>query len=380
MRIGIDVLFWIPNAMGGSQTYSGELIRALAELDGGDEYVVFLNADGARRFVPPSPRFRVQVCPIPGRFRPLRVLWQHLILPVQVRRLGIDVLHSLGYMGPLAVPTKQVVTVLDMVHYLFPQDIEPPKRHLWRALFPLSLWRADRVITFSESVRQEVGRFFPWALAKTVVIPLAVDRSLFNPGPTGAARGRPGGRPFLLAVATMSRHKNLDRLVVAYAQVRRVYPDLQLILAGLMRPWQREGLEQRIRALGLEGHVVLAGWVSSEELVRLYRTAEALVFPSLYEGFGFPPLEAMACGCPVVASNASAVPEVSGGAAVFFDPEDEGDMARAILAVLSSPNERERLVRLGLERALEYTWQETAARTYEVYRSCYQKPGQGARP
>jgi glycosyltransferase involved in cell wall biosynthesis len=375
MRIGLNITYWVPNAMGGSQTYQRQLIAALAAAGGEAEYTVFLNASGAKSFTRPSARFRTRVCRLPGSQRLLRVLWEQAILPMRLRTQGIDVLHSLGYLSPIAAPGATVTTVLDMVQYVHPEDIEPAKRLLWRILFPLSLRRATAIIVISESVKRELARFFPWAAAKATVVPLAVDPVRFSPGPAGpcaAARGR----PFLLAVSTISPHKNPVRLVEAFARVRRERPglDLELVLAGLMRQEQGALLRRTARSLGVSEHVIFAGRVPDGELIQLYRSAEMLVFPSLYEGFGLPVLEAMSCGCPVVSSNLTSLPEVTGDAALLFNPKDVAEMAGRIAEVLDSRSTRERLIARGLERARLFSWQSIAERTMAVYRQCLGRP------
>ena len=379
MRIGINVLFWVPNAMGGTQTYSQQLIEGLAALDTVNDYVVFVNASAAGHLAIRSPRFRIQVCGVSGRYRLLRLLWEQFVLPQYVGRLGIDVLHSLGYLSPIAAPAKTVVTIPDMIHYVYPSDVELPKQILWRILFPLSLRRVDQAIALSNSVKGELCRLFPWAGPKTVVIGLGVDTRVFNPG-RGPER-RPANVPgrFVLSVASVSGHKNTEGLIRAFALVSARMPDVRLVLVGHLRPPYSERVRRLVEALGIPERVIFTGWIAEEELIRLYRTAEMLVFPSIYEGFGFPPLEAMACGCPVVASNHPPMPEISGEAALYFDPLDMHQMADTMMAVLSSGETRSRLVHKGQERVELFRWEEVASQTLETYYRCSGKPSSTAR-
>jgi len=374
MRIGINISYWVPNAMGGTQTYQRQLLEGLAAAGDEHEFIVFLNADGGRQFQGPSPRFRTYLYPLAGRFRLLRVLWEQVVVPTRLRAMGIDVLHSLGYLSPIAAPGATVATVHDMIHYIYPQDIEPLKRLGWHILFPLSLRRLDCAIVSAESVRRELAQFFPWSAAKTAVVPLAVDPTLFCPGPVVPCAAA-HGKPFLLAVSTISPHKNTVRLVEAFARVRQELPalDLQLVLVGLIRPEQGALVRRTAKALGVSNQVILTGRVSDEELIQYYRSAEMLVFPSLYEGFGFPPLEAMSCGCPVVASNQASMPEVTGNAALLFHPRDVQDMADRICEMLTSGNKRRQWVERGLERAKLYRWEYTVQRTLDVYRQCLRR-------
>jgi len=376
MRIGVNALFWIPDAMGGTQTYFMNLLRALLRIDPMNTYVVFLNKDGARNFTIASANLQVQICPIPGRTRSLRLLWENLLLPSYVRRSQIDLLHSLGYIAPIALSVPSVITVPDMIHYIYPDEIEKPKRMLWKVLFPVSLRRANHVISISKSVKGDIVRFFPWAEPKTTPISLAVDHTLFNLSLPGENSSFENGKvcQFIIAVASISPHKNIGTLIQAFAQVQRMWPSLQLVLVG-MKTSSAKTLSQLIHTLSLDAQIQFLGRISDMQLVKLYRSAKVLVFPSLYEGFGLPLLEAMSCGCPVIASNRSSIPEVVEDSALLFDPEDVAQLTQAVVEVLSSEESRTELVRRGLEHSAKYTWETTATETLKVYHRCYEGAG-----
>jgi glycosyltransferase involved in cell wall biosynthesis len=373
MRIGINALFWIPDAMGGTQTYFLNLLRALVRIDPANEYLAFLNKNGAQNSRIASTNLQVQICPIPGRMRSLRLLWESLLLPSYARRLQIDLLHSLGYIAPFALSIPSVITVMDMIHYIYPYEIEKSKRILWKVLFPASLRRAKHAISISKSVKRDIVRFFPWAESKTTPISLGVDHTLFNPSLPGENFSFENDkvRQFILAVASISPHKNIGTLIRAFAQVQRMWPDLRLALVG-MKTCHAKALEQLVHNLSLDAQVHFLGRISDMELAKLYRRARVLVFPSLYEGFGLPLLEAMACGCPVIASNRSSMPEVCEDAALLFDPDDVIQLTQVIVEVLSSEELRTELQRRGLEHAAKYTWETTATKTLEVYHRCYE--------
>jgi glycosyltransferase involved in cell wall biosynthesis len=358
-------MFWIPDAMGGTQTYFLRLLEALLRAGPEHEYIVFLNADGAARLPVRSERLRLEVCPVPGAFRVARLLWERWDVPRRANRLGLDVLHSLGYLAPGGLTMPSVVTVLDMIHYLYPDQIGPTKLALWRLLFPRSLRQAGRVITISESAKRDIVRFFPWAAEKVAAIPLGVDRDRFRPAAPDE-RPTPEEPPFVLAVASPAPHKNVDGLLRAFALVASEHPGLRLRLAG-MRTATTEALIGLAETLGLAGRVEFTGRVDDAALADLYRRATVMVFPSRYEGFGLPALEAMACGCPVIASNRASVPEAVGDAALLFDPDDIEAMAGAIRGVLASPELRRELRRRGLARAQALSWDLTARRTLDEY-------------
>jgi glycosyltransferase involved in cell wall biosynthesis len=290
-----------------------------------------------------------------------------MVLGSRARTLRLDIVHSLGYLSPLRLDTKSVVTILDMVHYLHPNDIPRSKRYLWQLLLPTTLRRVDRIITISESVKRDLAQLFPRAALKAVAVPLAVDRSVFHPDPMGSVerRGADGTRT-VLAVASMSPHKNLEVLVRAVSQLRHEGATLRLLLVGRESRTSLE-LQRLAEDLGVADVLEFAGHVPEETLVRLYREAAVMVFPSLYEGFGLPPLEAMACGCPVIASSASSIPEVVGDAALFFDPRDPTVLAGHLRTVLGSDEVRASLVTRGFENVARFSWATTAARTLGVY-------------
>ena len=365
LRIGLNAMYWIPDGMGGTQTYFLRLLEALLRADRDDEYVVFVNADGADRLPVRSARLRVEACPVPGTLRPARLLWEQWEVPRRAARLQLDLVHSLGYLAPGGLRMPSVVTVLDMIHYIHPDQIEPLKRGLWRVLFPRSLRRARRVIAISESVKRDIVRFFPWAGPKVTAVPLGVDRQLFSPAPEGSVRAS-GEPPFVLGVASPAPHKNVDGLLRAFALAADAVPGLRLRLAGMVTR-TTEALAGLAESLGLAGRVEFTGRVDDAALAELYRQAAVMVFPSRYEGFGLPALEAMACGCPVIASDRASLPEVVGDAALRVDPDDVEAMAAALRRVLGDAGLRSELRCRGLARAAGLSWDLTAERTLDVY-------------
>lgn len=366
LRIGLNAMYWIPDGMGGSQTYFLRLLEALLRVAPQHEYVVFVNADGGDRLPLRSGRVRVEVSPVPGSLRPARLLWEQWDVPRRAARLRVDLVHSLGYLAPLGLRVPSIVTVLDMIHYIYPDQIEPLKRALWRVLFPRSLRRARGIIAISESVKRDIVRFFPWAGPKVTAIPLGVDPARFSPPAAGPTTSREP--PFVLAVASAAPHKNVDGLLRAFALATDAVPDLRLRLVGMRTP-TTEALARLAEALGVGSQVDFTGRVDDAALAEMYRRATVMVFPSRYEGFGLPVLEAMACGCPVIASDRASVPEVVGDAALLVDPDDTEMMAAALRRVLGSGALRTELRCRGLARAADMTWDLTAERTLAEYRA-----------
>ena len=238
-------------------------------------------------------------------------------------------------------------------------------------IYPRSARAADAIIINSESLRSEIERYLKVDERKLKLIYEAVDHDLFKPGDAAAARAKVASygvtKPFVLFVSSLWPYKNCDGLLRAWALARNELEDRQLAIVGSGRDQEYlASLHSLAAELGISGDVVFVGGVPLEETVNFYRAADAFVYPSLNETFGLPILEAMACGCPVVTSDTSAMPETAGGAAVLADPKDPASIARAI--VEAAGPQRDRLREAGLRRASQFTWAATGAATLDVYR------------
>jgi glycosyltransferase involved in cell wall biosynthesis len=351
VRVGISLLTLVPGVVGGSETYARELTHALARV-GELEYAAFVPsiapdaADGLPTRVIAEYRASATTA---GRVAAMARAWA---APKRLRRaLRLDTLDAIHFPLTITIPSPTdrppaAVTIHDLQHELHPQFFSRAELAYRRVLYKHAVTSSRIVIAISEHARETLLRRYGIDPARVVVIPLGVDHDRLTPG-------HEQREPFLLYPANPWPHKNHERLYEAFAIVRRERPELRLVLTGTGH------------ASALPDGVESRGRVSSEELVRLYRTASALVFPSLYEGFGLPPVEAMACGCPVAASRATSLPEVCGDAAELFDPMSPPEMARAIEAVLADPAP---YVERGLARARVFSWGTTARMHDEVYR------------
>ncbi len=366
MRIGINALYWLPDSMGGTQTYFLNLVKNLVQRSPDYQFYLFINATAATSYSIDAGNLTVVPCQISGHNRMMRLAWENSILPRLARRYRLDLMHSLGYLSPPLLPVPTVVTVLDMIHFTRPADIALSKQLMWRLLFPASLARASQVITISRSVRDELVGHYPWAAKKIRPIHLGVDHDLFS-AKTVSTRELSLSRPFVLAVASLSRHKNLGAVIKAFSLAAVQVPELRLLLVG-MRSNAAEELYCLAEESGLNDRIEFTGRVSDSELVLLYQNATAFIYPSLYEGFGLPVLEAMACGCPVIASNRFSVPEIAGDAALLVDPCDTLQIAGSIVMLANMPELRNSLAQKGLEQARKYDWARTAEETLSVYR------------
>ena len=387
MRIAFDATA-IPRLMAGAAVYTYELVRALAAVDSENEYVIFARgghfddlppkadpppAEPAIRQTPVGPGLRVLKVRAPSR--PLRLLWEQTVLPWRLRQLGIDVLHSPHHTTPLARLRRgcqRVVTFHDLTFFLLPERYPPTRRLYFQTMTRLSARVADAVIVPSEAVRGDVLRILPASGGppeRVFVIPEAAGTA-FHPQDAAAieaVRRRYGLEgPFLLSVGSLEPGKNRERLLQAFARLRAQGLKHTLVVAG-QRAWRCEGEAPLARRLGLADSVRFLGHVPQADLPALYSAADLFVFPSLYEGFGLPALEAMACGTPVVASNVSALPEVVGDAALQVPPLDVEALADAVERLLRDDRLRSDLRERGLERARQFSWEKAARQTVEVY-------------
>ncbi len=350
MRVGISLLTLAPGDLGGSETYARALVRTLAS-NGTLEYAALVpeHAQEAASGLPAVPvHERLGLRRGPARLASMR-LATRLDRALAASLGELDVLH---YPLTVAVPRTSaptVVTLHDLQHRDLPENFSLPRRVFRRSDYDGGAKQAAAVVVPSGFVRERAVARLGLDPARVHVIPHGVDHALFAPGEEAR-------EPFLLYPARGWPHKNHNGLLEAFVILHAEMPELRLLLTG-------GGLE----ALGtLPTGVERLGEVSASTLATLYRTAACLVFASLYEGFGLPPLEAMACGCPVACSNAASLPEVCGDAAVYFDPGSPEAIANGVREALALADE---LRVLGIARAAGFTWEESARRHEDVYRS-----------
>lgn len=375
MRIAFDATA-IPDSRAGAGIYIFSLVRALARVDRDNEYHVFAKPEHAEEFGALGPNFAL--VPVPPLSSARRLVWEQTALPRAVHRLGADVLHSPHYTmplalgGPLGGGVRRVVTFHDMTYFLMPELHPRFHRRFFPPMMRAAARRADRILAVSESTRGDITRLLGVAPAR-VVTTLEAAGPLFRPAPAGEVAEAcsrfgltPGG--FLLYVGVLEPRKNVPRLLQAYAQIAGRFPDVPLVIAG-KKGWMYDAIFAQVTALGLTGRVVFTGYVPEADLPRLYAGARAFAYPSRYEGFGLPVLEAMACGTPVVTSDVSSMPEVAGEAALLVGPDDVGALADALARVLSDDALAADLSRRGTLRAAGFSWERCARETRAVYES-----------
>ncbi len=372
MKVAIDLTALMPKTT-GIDTYLMEMVRNLANLDRKSRYTIFLNFADRKRFDGAlGENITVRAfCP---RFRPARLLFQQAALPFASAFSGYDVIHSPSFQMPWwRGRARHLLTVQDMTFFSMP-DLHNRLRggRLFRKMVGMSIERAHMINVPSETTRRDLLHWFPGVDCDAVrVTPLGISPRFSPASPVEAAANRRRlGLPqrYILYVGTIEPRKNVDALVESYAQlVSEGKLDEHLVLAGA-RGWDCEGILCRVKAPDLRDRVHLTGYVSDHELPWLYRGASMFVYPSLYEGFGLPPLEAMACGVPVIASAVASLEENLRGAAELIPPLDTAALSRAIERLARDRDYGDKLIGLGIERAAMFRWEETAGRILECYR------------
>ena len=357
----------------GITWYIYNLLAQLPEIDQGIQCTAFTSERRYRG----SPPVELRLSHLPTHRPAVRIVWEQLIQPFAARRAGLDLLHGMAYVGPLGSGCPFVVTIHDLSFLLYPQSFRPLNRLYLKLFARLSAQRARRVIAVSESTKRDAVKQYGIAPEQVDVVHNGVDPA-FHPLPAGqvsafrADRGLP--ERFILFVGTLEPRKNIARLIQAYAQLPGARPPL-FFVGG--KGWFYDEIFALVERLNLGAEVHFAGYVSTDELPWWYNAADLFVYPSLYEGFGLPPLEAMACGTPVVTSTASSLPEVVGQAGLLVEPTDTEGLAAAMGRSLTDGDLRVQMKAMGLARAAGFSWQETARRTADSYRRAVMPVGEG---
>ena len=366
MRIGIDVRKLHDFGIG---TYIRNLLRHLARLDRDTEYVLLARPQDCRD----ARRHWARTSGASPRPSGNYSIAEQITIPWALRREGVSLFHAPHYVLPPLVSCKSVVTIHDCIHLMFPQYLPNRLAPAYaRTSIAMAAKRATRVLTVSESSKRDILRFVDVPADKIDVIHNAYDERFgVEPREEDVVRVRERYQlhdEFVLYAGNVKPHKNLGRLIEAFHLVRnRGLDHLKLVLIG-DEISKYAALRRAVHQHQLHKYVRFLGYLPEETLAVMYRLAGVFVFPSLYEGFGLPPLEAMASGTPVVTSNVSSLPEVAGDAALLADPYDPVAIADAIHAVLTDESLRRDLRQKGLARAQQFSWEASARRVHEIYR------------
>jgi glycosyltransferase involved in cell wall biosynthesis len=368
-NIGINLVYLVPDETGGMEIFARELIPALLDAAPGLRFTAFVNREAAAAGGGPWGELLPAVTvPVNARRREQWVFGEQALLPRLGRRAGVQLMHSLASTAPARGSFCSVVTVHDLIYERVPEAHAGLRARGLRVIVPLGLRRARRILAVSRSTREDLVELLGVARERIDVVPQGVGvvrRAHALDEAATRARFALGERRVLLSLSAKRPHKNLLALIGALARIPAERRPL-LVLPGYAT-WHEAQLREHASSLGLERDVRFEGWVSAAELEGLWALADAFLYPSLYEGFGLPVLEAMARGVPVACADASSLPEVAGDAALLFDPHSEERIAAAVECLLGDPALVERLRAKGLQRVRQFTWERTARLTLDSY-------------
>lgn len=354
MRLGL-ITYGLDRAPGGIARYTVELARALQKLPDAPD-IILLTAGSA------GPLADFPQVSLPGcRLLPGLLTLGQFHIPRLARQLGLDVVHDPIGVTPFAFGAggaRTVVTVHDVIPLSFPGVSTRLDSLIYRHWLPRVLPKADLVLTDSDASRADIARYL--GVSNVQICYPGVSQHYAPVEDLESVRQKYGLPPrYILYIGSLEVRKNLQRLLTAFASVRDAGLPHQLVVVGAAK-WRTSPIFHTVETLGLQKEVIFTGFAADADLPALYSGADLFIFPSLYEGFGLPPLEAMACGTPVITSNVSSLPEVVGGAAITVDPNDTSAIAKAILHILNDADTAEQLRQRGFQRAAQFSWTRTA--------------------
>jgi len=374
MRIMIDAR--MGHTRVGMGVYVRGLLDGLAKIDKENDYYVIINKDREENFVPIQNNFHKIYTNITYSNYLLRDFWEHLYLPLKLHKTKIDVYHGPNYVLPILGKGRMVLTIYDMISFATSGWYKPISRFRVQRLLKISAKKADKIITGSENSKRDIINILGLPDEKVKVIYIGIDNTYkpisdHHKLDTVKKRYNITGS-FIMHVGSLNPRKNIPRLIEAYSKLpAEILKEYQLVIAG-KRSWKADEIFAKAKQLGLGDRVTFTGFVEDADLPLLMNAAALLAFPSLYEGFGIPPLEAMACGTPVIASNTSSIPEVVGEAALLFDPYNVEEMADVMYRALTDKQLRNELRKKGFQRVKQFSWEKAARETLSVYEEVYQ--------
>jgi len=372
VRIGVNTLFLIPGEVGGTETYLREVLLAMAKSSVGIEWVLFTNRENdgyLKRIFGQFPKFAFHPLPLRATNRYARIIREQIDLPFRVALSRVNLLWSPGYTAPFFVPCPQVVTIPDTQYRRYPEDLTFLARIVTDILVRMAARRCQSILTISEFSRREILTF-TGAREETVrAVHLAADPVFAQPLPEDIKRQRlkrllSSEKPYILCIANTYPHKNVHALVEAFGQLLEKIPH-QLVLVGKPRLGEPEVLTA-LHSVPDASRVQRLLQVDYKDLFALYQGADLFVFPSLYEGFGLPVLEAMMSGVPVLTTRCGSIPEVGGDKVCYFDQASSTDLARQMLHIVSWKSDyRKNQIMEAQKRACQFSWNQAAAKTIE---------------
>lgn len=374
-KVGINLLWMVPGVVGGSETYLTRLLSGLADMPREFDYTIFALPQFAQAHPDLAQGFEVAYAPVTGQWKSFRVAGENTWLAAQCRLKKINLVHHGGGTVPFLSPSRPVLTIHDLQYLYYPEYFSRSKLAFLRKMVPRSAEAARLILTPSEFTRRTVIERLNIDPSVVVVVPHGISPrdASHSAEPIAPRYGIEG--PFFLYPAATYPHKNHLVLVEAFARLLKMRDDAYLVFTGA-KAWMEwriaknmaERIENETHKLGIADRVLQLGYIPANDLDALYREAAAMTFPSRFEGFGAPVMEAMARSCPVIAADATALPEVVEDAGVLVSPDNAEHWAQAMLEMLEGKEQRERYIEAGLQRSKAFTWEVSASILQDSYR------------
>lgn len=364
--IGINLLYMNRRLSGGSITYGINLVNELIKLDKINNYIIYVNKDCTDLPISNSPNFKIKIIPFYNKVVYVRYFWEQILFPFYLLKDNLDVLHSLGYVGPVFCPTKHVVSILDLNYKRHSESMSFSKKILLGSMVELMSIFSNKIITISEFSKNEIAEGLKVKENKITVTHLSgsndnhENESTLDIKPLYNIQS-----DYIVAFGSPSSHKNIIGLISAFSNVHKKYNDIILLLVGHQH--NNNELQDYIVSLNLKGKVQFTGFVPDEHIFPLISASKLFVFPSFYEGFGIPLLDAQSARTPVACSTAASLPEVGSDGALYFNPHDIVEMETIMLKILQDEVLREDLIKKGLINRSSFSWKKTAEETLECY-------------
>lgn len=372
MNIGVNAM-QVRAAKSGVGQYIHALYDAATRVSPQDQFLIYCSQQNQPNYEYDTPNSATRVWGKSNARRPVRLAYEYAFLPGEISAQNFDVFHGASNFLPPRRVCPYVATIHDLSYYVHPERCPFVRRQYWYAMTRRTVQVADIILTVSQNSQRDIAHYFPHAAHKVRVVASAAhqrfqvlsgtrQQSLINDLDPALTQ-----RPYILYLGTLEPGKNVTRIVQAFDAVAAQCPDHILVLAG-DKGWLYESIFQAIETARHKDRIFYLGHVTDDQAVHLFNYADVFVFPSLYEGFGLPPLEAMACGCPVITSATSSIPEVVGDAAIKIDPQSVEQLTAAMQQVLTSPARRQEMREAGLARAAGFSWERTARETLDLFR------------
>jgi glycosyltransferase involved in cell wall biosynthesis len=374
MRIGVNI-FQIHRMIRGAGRFTKNLLRALSDLDDKNEYILFLRKDNAGYYSIKKNNFTNVVTNLTQNTRFRRVLKEQYLLPRMAKKYNIDVFWSPSNISPRTLPCISLATIHDLKHFVIPEEFPFLERNYYRYFMKNTARSANLLFTVSESSGRDIMKYLGVSPERIVVVPNGLDSDILDEeGVPFESLKRIHGinRKYVLFVGRLLKCKNVPRMLRAFNKCKEA-ADYDFVFLGQPGNGLHE-IEHTIQQNNLKNRVHHIKWATTEQLVSFYKYASALFYASLYEGFGFPLIEAMACGVPIITSNLSSMPEVAGNAALLVDPKNEEEMAEALGKVLKDDSIRKKLIDNGYERVKKFSWENTAQQYLTVFERLKKNP------